>query len=304
MLTTSSVRHFIIISFEMESSIPAKTRAASIFSILSQSLFIEFQIKGLIMSIEKIEAVESLLYVGLWCENASKHTFKKRIIGVFSEFSIQKIETKKGVCAWSFALLGPGKEQILSFGIEGDLKGAAGAFQKHRAVPPVLAVQSVVKKRKKKASANKDTNRETLNKEALHLSAVRLIRRFYVFLFSYSPKLFYQKLLRLIAFLWLCLLVGSVLILMAFILNHIVQHFGLNLEIPPEVAKKLNALLVHLKLPPIFPVPEPAPASWYHPGAVCSFFRELLLRSFSSFFVEITKRGFHFLWECLWRKPR
>lgn len=105
-----------------------------------QSLFEEFQIKTLLISKSKVEGEEGKLFVGVFCENASKHTFHKKIKDTFSssEYTIYKIESKKGVGPLAFELLGEEKELIISVGENLCLlHQAATSFQQHRAITPL-----------------------------------------------------------------------------------------------------------------------------------------------------------------------
>lgn len=303
-ISPTTVRRFLVITFIVRVTAPIKQETSSIFSKFAQSLFDEFKMRALIISKEKIEETGDTrrIFAGLWCEKASKHTFENKIKGAFSGDTLYKIETKKGMGAWSFALLGEDKELILCFGEDiSYLKGAAGAFQQHRAVPPVFSSKN------KGASARKTPKKgETPLKEGAPHLVLRLLKGAYAFLFSYCPRLWKRRFVNYIAFFLGVLLLVLLFIIMFFLLEHALEGFELNLEISPERAKRYNDLFEkYLGLPRIFK--EPSPVPWYHPSELYSYAKDVFIQSVKAFCLDSFQSGLGYLRKCIldhFSKPR
>lgn len=299
-ISPTTVRRFLIITFLVSGTVPVKQEASFLFSQFSQGLFNEFQMRALIIVKEKREETGDTrrIFAGLLCESASKHTFKKKIKGTFSGATISKIETKKSIGAWSFALLNEDKELILCFGEDiFYLKGAAGAFQQHRAVLPVFS------SKKTKTTARKPPKKvETpLNKERVNHLVVRLLKGAYAFLFSYFPRFWRRRLMNFIAFFLGVLLLALLLTLIYFLLDYALEGFELDLEISPERAKRYNDLLEkYLGFPRIFKEPPPPPpVPWYYPSELYSYGKGVVCRAVDWICFDSMKCGLSYLRKCI-----
>lgn len=317
-LSSNTTRKFVIVTLIVGRAVPVKKEASFIFTILSQSILVEFKVKTLIISIKKEQTTDTTreILVGLKCENASKHTFRTKLIETFSEATISKIEAKKGVGPWSFDLVGKDKEPLLCFGEDiFYLKGVAGAFHQHSAVPPLLAASTkkeacASKASKKRRTSKKNKKEETpLNKERAPYLVVRLLKGPYAFLFSYCPRFWRRRLMNFIAFFWGVLLLALLLTIIYFLLDYALEGFELDLEISPERAKRYNDLLEKsLRFPRIFKEPTPPPAvPWYYPSELYSYGKGVFCRAADWICVDSMKCGLSYLRKCLlehFYKPR
>lgn len=304
---STTLRQYVLVTFLfLKRERTVQEEAADIFRTLTEKLFSEFQIKRLIISRQKNETGSRKLFAGICCENASKHTYVKKVEQAFSEstaFQIYKVESKKSLGSWAFSVLGEEKELLMSYG--GPLfqiEGLATAFKQHREIPHKLVENSpAVDKANLVPIKGKKVKKKAPKKSTPYLNAEGPVKRLVSFLFLFAPRLFYRRTVNRVAYIWIALIITLCL---SIVVCFIAFFFDLlNISINYGTAEKFNKLMESLSISLIrIPIPSPPPLPWYHYKSVGGFFFKIMEKSFVSFCSEKCKEFFRAIWDHIFPK--